>query len=72
MPESQFANAYHLLQSESPVFFTALNLFGLMTVNLTTEPEVENLIALYPPESRAEIAKIVGVSGESVQSKTDA
>jgi hypothetical protein len=31
MTADQFGDVYHLLQSESPVFFTALNLSGLQT-----------------------------------------
>jgi hypothetical protein len=37
MTEDQFTDVYHLLQSESPVFFTALNLFGLMVGAVHTE-----------------------------------
>jgi hypothetical protein len=29
MTEDEFADVYHLLQSENPVFFTALNVDGL-------------------------------------------
>jgi hypothetical protein len=29
MAQDEFADVYHLLQTESPVFFTALNLFGI-------------------------------------------
>ena len=29
MDQDEFADVYHLLQTESPVFFTALNLFGI-------------------------------------------
>jgi len=29
MAEDEFADVYHLLQTENPVFFTALNLFGI-------------------------------------------
>jgi len=29
MVQDEFADVYHLLQTESPVFFTALNLFGI-------------------------------------------
>ena len=29
MTQDEFADVYHLLQTESPVFFTALNLFGI-------------------------------------------
>ena len=32
MTEDQFTDVYHLLQSESPVFFTALNIMGLLAV----------------------------------------
>lgn len=36
---SQFEGIYHLLQSESPVYFTALSLFGLRALDLTTADE---------------------------------
>ena len=29
MEQDEFSNVYHLLQTENPVFFTALNLFGI-------------------------------------------
>jgi hypothetical protein len=37
MTEDQFADTYHLIQSESPVFFTALNLSGLRVGAVHTE-----------------------------------
>ena len=37
MTADEFADVYHLLQSESPVFFTALNLFGLEVGAVHTE-----------------------------------
>src|SRR6266851_162984 len=37
MTEDQFEDVYHLLQSESPVFFTALDLFGLQVGAVHTE-----------------------------------
>jgi hypothetical protein len=37
LTEDQFTDVYHLLQSESPVFFTALNLFGIMVGAVHTE-----------------------------------
>jgi hypothetical protein len=37
MTEDQFTDVYHLLQTESPVFFTALNLFGLQVGAVHTE-----------------------------------
>jgi hypothetical protein len=40
MTEDQFTDVYHLLQSESPVFFTALNLFGLQVGAVHTELEL--------------------------------
>lgn len=36
---SQFDGIYHLLQSESPVYFSALSLFGIRAVDLTTGDE---------------------------------
>ena len=33
----QYDDVYHLLQTEQPVFFTALNLFGLQNVAVHTE-----------------------------------
>jgi hypothetical protein len=35
----EYQGVYHLLQTESPLFFTALNLFGLQAVNLSSTPE---------------------------------
>jgi len=69
MPESRFSEAYHLLQSEHTVFLSALNLSGLQTVNLTTDPQLTNMLDLYPPERRPEIAGMFSASGER-QSKT--
>ncbi len=37
MTADQFTDAYHLLQSESPVFFTAMNLFGIRVGSVHTE-----------------------------------
>jgi hypothetical protein len=37
MTADEFTDVYHLLQSESPVFFTALNLFGLEVGAVHTE-----------------------------------
>ena len=37
MTRDEFADVYHLLQSESPVFFTALDLFGLKVGAVHTE-----------------------------------
>ena len=37
MTEDQFDDVYNLLQTESPVFFTALNLLGLMVGAVHTE-----------------------------------
>jgi hypothetical protein len=37
MTRDQFADVYHLLQSESPVFFTALNLLGFQVGGVHTE-----------------------------------
>jgi hypothetical protein len=37
MTEDQFTDVYHLLQSESPVFFTALNFLGLQVGAVHTE-----------------------------------
>jgi hypothetical protein len=37
MTADQFDSVYHLLQSEAPVYFTALSLFGLMTGGVHTE-----------------------------------
>lgn len=39
LPASQFKDTYHLLQTESPVYFTALNLFGIRAVTLSTGKE---------------------------------
>lgn len=36
---SQFDGVYHLLQSESPVYFTALSLFGIRAFDLSTGDE---------------------------------
>jgi hypothetical protein len=40
MTEDEFADTYHLVQSESPVFFTALNLFGLKVGAVHTEVDL--------------------------------
>ena len=37
MTEDQFDDVYHLLQTESPVFFTALNFLGLQVGAVHTE-----------------------------------
>jgi hypothetical protein len=37
MTEDQFSDVYHVLQTESPVFFTALSLFGLEVGAVHTE-----------------------------------
>jgi len=37
MTADQFTDVYHVLQSESPVFFTAIDLFGLQVGAMHTE-----------------------------------
>src|SRR5437764_3524253 len=37
MAQDEFADLYRLLQTESPVFFTALNLFGLRVGSVHTK-----------------------------------
>ena len=37
MTEDQFTDVYHMLQSESPVFFTALNFLGIQVGAVHTE-----------------------------------
>jgi hypothetical protein len=41
MTADEFSQVYHLLQTESPVFFTALNLFGLEVGAVHTELDLE-------------------------------
>ncbi len=42
MTVDQFADVYHLLQSESPVFFTALSFFGLDVGAVHTELDLSH------------------------------
>ena len=37
MTQDEFANVYHLIQSESPVFFTTLEIFGFAVGAVHTE-----------------------------------
>jgi len=37
LPAADFAHVYHLLQSESPAFFTGIDLFGIMAGAVHTE-----------------------------------
>ena len=37
LPADEYTHVYHLLQTESPVFFTALNLVGLRAAAVHTE-----------------------------------
>jgi|KBSSwiStaDraftv2_1062776.scaffolds.fasta_scaffold522217_1 hypothetical protein len=37
MAQDEFADVYHVLQTESPVFFTALNLFGIRVGSVHTK-----------------------------------
>lgn len=39
LPAEEFDRVWRLLQTEQPAFFTALNLFGLSTVNISTDAE---------------------------------
>jgi hypothetical protein len=39
LERAEFDRVHRLLQSESPLFFTALNLFGLRAFSLSTDPE---------------------------------
>jgi hypothetical protein len=39
LDSAEYAGVYHLLQTETPLFFTALSLFGLRAVNLSSTPE---------------------------------
>ena len=38
----QFTDAYHLLQSEAPTFFTALDIFGIKVGSVHTELELSS------------------------------
>jgi hypothetical protein len=40
LERDEFDRIYHLLQSEAPVFYTALNLLGIRAVNVSTTPEL--------------------------------
>jgi len=40
LERDEFDRIYHVLQSEAPVFYTALNLFGIRAVNVSTTPEL--------------------------------
>lgn len=40
LERDEFDRVYHVLQSEAPVFYTALNLFGIRAVNISTTPEL--------------------------------
>jgi hypothetical protein len=40
LEQSEFDRVHHLLQSENPVFYTALNLLGLRAFNLSTTAEL--------------------------------
>ncbi len=39
LPADEFDRVWRMLQSEQPLFFTALDLFGLRTVNLSSDAE---------------------------------
>lgn len=39
MPVGQYERVYHLLQTESPVFFTAFKVLGLSVARLSSDPE---------------------------------
>jgi hypothetical protein len=39
LPVSQYADVYHLLQTEKPVYFSALKFLGSSAVNLSSSPE---------------------------------
>ena len=40
LERDEFDRIFHVLQSESPVFFTSLNLLGIRALNVTTDPEL--------------------------------
>jgi hypothetical protein len=40
LDKGEFDRIHHLLQTESPVFLTSINLFGLRAFNLSTGPEL--------------------------------
>ncbi|GAA1438417.1 hypothetical protein [Leifsonia poae] len=40
LPSDEFDRTYHLLQTESPVYLTAINFIGLRAYNLSTGPEL--------------------------------
>jgi hypothetical protein len=40
LEEGEFDRVHHLLQSENPVFYTALNLLGIRAFNLSTTAEL--------------------------------
>jgi len=56
MPRSEYADLYHLLQSEAPVFFTALDLIGFAVAAVHTELD---LSAGEPPgEGEADVQSL--------------
>ena len=40
LERDEFEHFFHLLQSEAPVFYTALNLFGIRALNVSSTPEL--------------------------------
>ena len=48
MAQDEFADVYHVLQTESPVFFTALNLFGIRVGSVHTKIDLSGREA--PPQ----------------------
>jgi hypothetical protein len=40
LERDEFDRIYHVLQTEAPVFYTALNLLGIRAVSVSTNPEL--------------------------------
>lgn len=51
MPDSQFEHAYHLLQTENPVFFSVLDIFGFTIVNFTTDHDLAAIMETIVPQN---------------------
>ncbi len=72
MFESQYAHVYQVLQSEKQVFCNALEIFGVIGVNVTTEPELGNeLVSTINPNAAGDFEAIAKLLAARKQNQTE-
>jgi hypothetical protein len=64
LPAADFDATYRVLRDESPVFVTALNIFGLRAFSLGSGDEAPGLMAADPPALAQLMARAAAAAGD--------